>query len=724
MDIMMENGFGFEHHNENVKEYKGTPSDAEGAVRRSAILESYDLGSKPLHKICSTKINTTNQTKERKSSCRLIIASLTWLMAAFVFFIYFRSCEETRTKPSQHDGEQSLSNDMNASILEAKELLLAVGVPEHNLCRMSSVNVGILKYEVDTEYLWFLPFCDEKNLLLRTVDGETESARFLKESTHAGSTEGEEEPSFEDDPWFYIIHALCALICVITAALAAGLTMGLLSLDPLMLLIKMRAAGSQREKDQAAAILPIIKQHHLLLVTLLLLNSMANEALPLFLEVLVSPVVAVILSVTFVLFFGEIIPSAIFTGPQKVELASKMVPMVRVVMVLLWPIAYPIAKILDVVLHDDEQEDEGAFNRGELSALVRIQYEERIANKQQRKLERAQYRRGKSSMSVVSEQNSSNSLKHGSQDQPGTPPSQAEMNAVIEAVHNEVLCPETQSHTSDSSHSPTLNARVKRMSPIHLDEVMIVEGALQMKTTTALDAFCPLNRMFAVPYDLILNEDNVVDIYSSGYTRIPVYERNPDKPKSPAFIRGLLITKHLIVINMNEERPLSTLPLLKPPCVSPKTNLIDLVNLFQTGKRGHFALVCARPQVGEEALKKDKPLPTSAGLMGIITLEDVLEELLQEQIYDENDKMEKEAKKIARWVCRKWKVLKRRRETGAAGRSTLMDRVVSEAVTAHENESAGERTFLLPRASGEEGAESGILGFFQGLMRQNSSGGG
>jgi CBS domain containing-hemolysin-like protein len=128
-----------------------------------------------------------------------------------------------------------------------------------------------------------------------------------------GGTLEEEIHSFDDDPWFYLLHAAGAFACVTTAALAAGLTMGLLSLDPLMLLIKMRAGGTQREKDQAAALLPIVKQHHLLLVTLLLLNSIANEALPLFLEVLVSPIVAVILSVTFVLFFGEIIPSAVFT---------------------------------------------------------------------------------------------------------------------------------------------------------------------------------------------------------------------------------------------------------------------------------------------------------------------------------------------------------------------------------------------------------------------------
>jgi metal transporter CNNM len=503
-------------------------------------------------------------------------------------------------------GVNSLSSagtvvENHGDILNAKKLLLSLGVPQRNLCREADVEA------VDIS---LLPVCGETTNQMNTPFGA--SSRLLLEDC----IETTEEPSFQDDPWFYFIHAGCALACVTTAALAAGLTMGLLSLDPLILLIKMRAASSEKERKQAASILPIVKQHHLLLVTLLLLNSMANEALPLFLEVLVSPVVAVILSVTFVLFFGEIIPSAVFTGPQKIELASKMVPLVRIVMVLLWPIAYPIAKVLDVVLHDDDEGDEGAFNRGELSALVRIQYEERMANKQQRKLERAQFRRSNGDHAKTSERKVRQGSAMNISSHTTGVPRPAEMNAAIKAVKQEVRWAETRSGTSDISDDVQLDASTKRSASIHLDEVTIVEGALQMKTKTALDIFCPLNRMYAIPYDLILNEENVVDIYSSGYSRIPVFERNPDKPKSPARIRGLLITKQLIVVNTNENRPVSTLPLLLPSCVSPKINLIDLVNLFQTGRRGHFALVCARPSVGEQALKEGKPLPTSAGLIG------------------------------------------------------------------------------------------------------------
>lgn len=45
-----------------------------------------------------------------------------------------------------------------------------------------------------------------------------------------------------------------------------------------------------------------------MLVTLLLCNAVAMEALPLFLDKVVSPTIAIVISVTAVLTFGEIIP--------------------------------------------------------------------------------------------------------------------------------------------------------------------------------------------------------------------------------------------------------------------------------------------------------------------------------------------------------------------------------------------------------------------------------
>ena len=113
-----------------------------------------------------------------------------------------------------------------------------------------------------------------------------------------------------------------------------------------------------------------------------------------------------------------------------------------------------------------------------------------------------------------------------------------------------------------------------------------------------------------------LTEENMISIYSCGHSRIPVFERDPKKPKNVALIRGVLMTKNLIVVNFNDQRPLATLPLLTPLCVSPRINLVDLLNLFQTGTVGHLALVCTRPKIAAVSLKAGKAIPEKAGYMG------------------------------------------------------------------------------------------------------------
>ena len=97
--------------------------------------------------------------------------------------------------------------------------------------------------------------------------------------------------------------------------LMSGLTVGLLSIDDLVLEMKEKS-GTDEEKHLAGRILPLIKQHHLLMVTLLIANAAAMEALPLFLDEMVPSYAAIIISVTLVLFFGEIMPQALFTGPK------------------------------------------------------------------------------------------------------------------------------------------------------------------------------------------------------------------------------------------------------------------------------------------------------------------------------------------------------------------------------------------------------------------------
>jgi hypothetical protein len=108
------------------------------------------------------------------------------------------------------------------------------------------------------------------------------------------------------------INFMMSLVCVISAGIASGLTLGLLSMDSTKLEIKMMV-GNDEEREAAACLLPFVKKHHLLLVTLLLFNSMSNESLPIFLGDLVPNWLAILLSVFLVLIFGEVSEISLYT---------------------------------------------------------------------------------------------------------------------------------------------------------------------------------------------------------------------------------------------------------------------------------------------------------------------------------------------------------------------------------------------------------------------------
>ncbi len=87
----------------------------------------------------------------------------------------------------------------------------------------------------------------------------------------------------------------------------SGLTVGYSSINPLNLEIKLEN-GTELEKEEAKKILPILEKKHLLLATLLLSNALAMESLPIFLDAIMPATLAIILSTTVVLVFGEIVP--------------------------------------------------------------------------------------------------------------------------------------------------------------------------------------------------------------------------------------------------------------------------------------------------------------------------------------------------------------------------------------------------------------------------------
>ena len=164
-------------------------------------------------------------------------------------------------------------------------------------------------------------------------------------SFHGGEEE-EKSDSFFDGFWFNFI-GFSILACF--AGAMSGLTVGYLSIDMLILEIKLKS-GTEQEKIYANKIKKIIADHHWILVTLLLCNAFACEAMPILLDKLVTDIMAIVISVTVLLFVGEIVPQALCTGPNQMKIASFLSCFTYSLMIITYPLSYPIAKFMDCVI--------------------------------------------------------------------------------------------------------------------------------------------------------------------------------------------------------------------------------------------------------------------------------------------------------------------------------------------------------------------------------------
>lgn len=153
------------------------------------------------------------------------------------------------------------------------------------------------------------------------------------------------------------------LLCF--SGLFSGLTLGLMSLDVGQLELKI-AGGSEDERKQAEKILPLRRRGNLLLCTLLLGNTLVNAGIAILTASFTSGFVGGLLSTGFILIFGEIIPQSVCSR-YGLAAGAKAIDLVRLFLLLLFPFAFPMSKVLDRVLGDELGT---VYTRTELKELI------------------------------------------------------------------------------------------------------------------------------------------------------------------------------------------------------------------------------------------------------------------------------------------------------------------------------------------------------------------
>jgi metal transporter CNNM len=154
------------------------------------------------------------------------------------------------------------------------------------------------------------------------------------------------------------------------------------------------------------------------------------------------------------------------------------------------------------------------------------------------------------------------------------------------------------------------------------DEEQILLGGVSFSEKYVGDVMTPIDRVFLLPLTTILSEEKLHEIYASGHSRIPIYDEDIHD------IVGLLYVKKLIAIHPRDNTPVEEVMSEDVPKVMASEHLDAVLNKFKLKRKHLFAVY-----------------DTNSDAAGIITLEDIMEEILQDEIVDETDFGERAKKK-------------------------------------------------------------------------------
>ncbi len=191
------------------------------------------------------------------------------------------------------------------------------------------------------------------------------------------------------------------------------------------------------------------------------------------------------------------------------------------------------------------------------------------------------------------------------------------LNAIARALIRAVGIPERDAH--DRMISPQELERIVEESfeegLIEPSEQLYIENILDMRERTVGQVMTPRTRIVGISADE--TEERILSfICQSNHSRYPIYEGNLDQ------ISGILHVKDLARHRLNGSRPLDVRNMAqrRPVIVVPETLSLDLMLQRFREERGALAVV----------------IDEFGGTAGIVTLEDLLEEVVGE-IQDEFD---------------------------------------------------------------------------------------
>ena len=158
----------------------------------------------------------------------------------------------------------------------------------------------------------------------------------------------------------------------------------------------------------------------------------------------------------------------------------------------------------------------------------------------------------------------------------------------------------------------------------------MIEGVIELGDADVSEIMTPRTDMHMIQVDVPWDE-MLRDVITAGHTRIPVFDKNRDD------IIGILYSKDLLpgLIDDATQKQKELRELIRKPVFVPETKRVDdVLEMFQQ-MRTHIAVV----------------LDEYGGVSGLVTIEDVLEEIVGEIVDEYDEDVVEEIQKISETKC-------------------------------------------------------------------------
>lgn len=152
-------------------------------------------------------------------------------------------------------------------------------------------------------------------------------------------------------------------------------------------------------------------------------------------------------------------------------------------------------------------------------------------------------------------------------------------------------------------------------SELDADEVEIMRGALTLSEKRVRDIMTPIRKTYWLEPQTVIDGDKIDEIKTTGYSRIPVF----NKEKTVCY--GIVLVKQLVDVDFDDNPPrVDQLPLHPTHLIGSMTALDTMLRKF-IGAHTHLV-----------------PIERDDQIVGIVTIEDLIEEIVGHEIEDETDR--------------------------------------------------------------------------------------